>query len=313
MNFTHLNHLKYHIGSTLYGFRTSPIEKYQVQVGKIDINYYKSSNYRTELLRTADLIYNDYGTQFALFLSGGTDSEIVLRSFLDIGIKPQCYTIKFKDDDNLNDVNEAIYLAKEFDISLNIIDFDVKDFLYSGKAIDFGKKLQCTQITYLMVYYCILEIQLPAVMGGELLLRRNINTNPSTWYYCFRENEDASAIRFSQQYNLPLVNEYFSYTPELMLYYLEDPDIQQLVNIKYNFKLSSVSSKNNILRKFVPEIKLRTKTHGFEKLLNFNFEAYRKLASEQILRLENNLDGIEYYKIINMLKGKNEDSKTKSI
>lgn len=302
MNFTHNNHLRYTIGDREFGYRENSYEKYKLTVGSIDTDHYKTSSYAQELLRTADLIYQDYKSDFALFLSGGTDSEIVARNFVDIGIKPTCFVIKFKDDYNLSDVNEAVDVAKELDLNLHVIDFDVKDFLYSGEASVFGKELQCTQITYLMVYHAILKVGMPAVMGGEVFLKRNINTDPSTWYYCIRENEDASAMRFSNKFNIPLVNEYFSYTPELLLYYLEQEDIINLVNTRYNYKLTSVSSKNDILKKVVPAIRVRKKTHGFEKLLAFNFEAYRQMSGEQIMRLESSLDGIEYNTVINMLK-----------
>ena len=303
MKFTHNNHLRYTIGDREFGYRENSYEKYNVTIGQIDKDHYRTSNYKQELYRTADLIYQDYKSDIALFLSGGTDSEIVARNFVDIGIKPKCFVIKFKDDYNSSDVNEAIDLAAELDLDLNIIDFDVKDFLYSGEATEFGRELQCTQITYLMVYHSIKKIGMPSVMGGELFLKRNINTDPSTWIYCIRENEDASAMRFSLKFNLPLVNEYFSYTPELLLYYLEDPDITNLVTTKYNYKLTSVSSKNAILKRLVPEIRVRKKTHGFERLLGFNFEAYRQLTYEQIMRLESNVDGIEINKAINILKG----------
>jgi hypothetical protein len=304
MNFTYNNHLKYTIGGKEFGWRETPREKYNLTVGQIDSDHYAKSNFGDELKRTADLIYQDLGKDVSVWLSGGTDSEIVLRNFLDIGIKPNCYTIKFKDNYNSNDVNEAIDLAKELDVPLHLIDIDVKEFYNSGEASEFGKKLQCTQITYLVVYHSILKLGLPSIMGGELLLKRNVNNDPSSWYYCIRENEDASAMRFSQLYNIPLVNEYFSYTPELMLYYLEDPDIQLLVNTRLNYKLSSVSSKNEILKRLVPNIRLRKKTHGYEKLLGFNFEAYRSLANEQLMRLEPSVDGIEYNTVIKMLKGK---------
>jgi len=303
MKFTHNNHLRYTIGNREFGYRENSYEKYNVTIGQIDKDHYRTSNYKQELYRTADLIYQDYKSDIALFLSGGTDSEIVARNFVDIGIKPKCFVIKFKNDYNSSDVNEAIDLAAELDLDLSIIDFDVKDFLYSGEATEFGRELQCTQITYLMVYHSIKKIGMPAVMGGEVFLKRNINTDPSTWFYCIRENEDASAMRFSLKFNLPLVNEYFSYTPELLLYYLEDPDITTLVTTKYNYKLTSVSSKNTILKKLVPEIRVRKKTHGFERLLGFNFEAYRQLTYEQIMRLESNVDGIEINKAINILKG----------
>ena len=305
MNFTHNNHLSYTIGDRKWGHRQNSYEPFKLSVGNIDHDQYRTSSYQDELRRTADLVYQNLGKDFVLFLSGGTDSEIVARNFLSIGIKPQCYCIKFKDDYNISDVNEAIDLANELDIPLSIIDFDVKDFLYSGHAEEFGQKLQCTQITYLMVYYSILKIGMPAVMGGEVLLKRNINTTPSTWYYSIRENEDCSAMRFSNMYNIPLVNEWFSYTPELLLYYLEDPDIVKLVTTKFNYKLTSVSSKNDILKRLVPDIRVRKKTHGFENLLGFNFQAYRQLASKQICRLESSLDGIEYFKTINLLRGLN--------
>jgi hypothetical protein len=304
MNFTYGNHLKYTIGGREFGFRENSVEPFNVSIGSIDKDHYRRSNFRKELLRTADLIYQDLGKDLVIFLSGGTDSEIVLRNFLDIGIKPRCATIKFKNDYNANDVSEAVSLAKEFDIDLDLIDFDVKDFLYSGEADEFGQKIQCTQLTYLMVYKCILDFGAPAIMGGEALLTRHLQTQPSYWYYTFRENEDASAMRFSNVFNIPLVNEYFSYTPELLLYYLKDPDIKSLVSTQFNYKLTSVSSKNAILKRLIPEIRVRKKTHGFERLLAFNFEAYRELSSEQIFRLEPSLDGIPYNNIMKQLRGK---------
>jgi len=303
MNFTYKNHLKYYLDGHMWGYRNNSTQNYVVEVGKIEAERYQRGNYWNELRNTADLIYSDLGSDLVVFLSGGTDSEIVLRSFLSIGVKPKCITINFTDGYNRSDVTEAVEIAENLGVDLKILDFDVKNFFYSGQAAEFGSSIQCTQITYLTVYQAILNTGLPAVMGGELLLRRNVTTDPSSWYYCLRENEDCSAMRFSIKYGIPLVNEFFSYTPELMLYYLEHPSVQQLVSQKFNYKLASVSSKNKILSTLVPEIKVRKKTHGFEELLAFNFTAYRSLAAKQILRLENNLDGIEYYTIVNFLRG----------
>jgi hypothetical protein len=303
MNFTYQNHLKYHINDVLWGHRNNSIEKFKVSVGSIDHDHFRNSSYQSELRRTADLVYQNLGKDFVLFLSGGTDSEIVARNFLEIGIKPKCVTIKFENDYNISDVNEALEIANNLNVPIKILNFKIKDFVNSGEANEFGKLLQCSQITYLMVYSCIKKIGLPAVMGGELLLKRNVHTNPSTWYYCFRENEDASAMRFSSLFNIPLINEWFSYTPELMLHYLEHEDIKNLVSTKYNYKLSSVSSKNNILTKLIPDIRVKTKTHGFEKLLGFNLESNKKLSIDQIMRLEHSLDGIEFNNILSQLKG----------
>ena len=80
MNFTLNNHVKYYIGDRLYGYRQTPYEKYVVETGKIDKEYYKKSNYIQELYRTADLVTQDLGKSPNVMFSGGTDSEMVLRS-----------------------------------------------------------------------------------------------------------------------------------------------------------------------------------------------------------------------------------------
>jgi len=302
-NFTHLNHLQYSIGNRLYGYRETSQEKYSVNVGQVDPDRYKSSSYTNELHRTAQLVLDEFGKDLVVFISGGTDSEIVLRNFLAIGHTPRCVTIRFKNDYNETDVQEAKTLCSELGVPLEFIDFDVKDFYFSGEATEFGQSIQCTQVTYLMVYKSILDFGAPAVMGGETLLTRKVEANSSYWYYTLRENEDASAMRFSNKYNIPLVNEWFAYTPEVLLYYLENPFIKKLVTEKYNYKLTSVSSKNTILATLYPNIRPKKKTHGFENLLAFNYEAYNSIASHQIKRLESSLDGIEYNQTIKQLKG----------
>jgi hypothetical protein len=302
-NFTLNNHLKYSIGEKDYAFRETAIEKFKVTVGSVDPERYKVSNYAKELRRTASTVKSEFGKDLVLFLSGGTDSEIVLRNFLSIGHRPRCAIIKFENDYNINDVKEAHTLAQELGVKLDVIDFKVRDFFFSGEATEFGNQVACSQVTYNMVYYNILKLGAPAVMGGEALLTRQVNKNDSFWYYTFRENEDASAMRFTNKFGIPLVNEWFSYTPELLLYYLEDPDIQKLVSNRFNYKLSSVSSKNAILAKLYPSIRNKKKTHGFESLLGFNYIAYKATGSNQIKRLESSLDGIPYDDIIKQLKG----------
>jgi len=98
MNFTHNNHLSYTLGERDYGFRVTPTDKFLVKVGKIDSDHYTHTDFETELRRTADLVYQDFGNDFVLLLSGGTDSEIVAHNFLNIGIKPRCITIRFIGD-----------------------------------------------------------------------------------------------------------------------------------------------------------------------------------------------------------------------
>jgi len=305
MNFTHNNHLTYTIGNKLFGVRETIYEKFNVAAGKIDLDYYKTSNWLNEQYRTASIISQDFGKDIALMFSGGTDSEICLRAFLHVGIKPRTVFIKFKGDYNWGDFKIAQKIAKQLDVDLEVIEIDVVDFYRSGRAYDLAGEIQCRQIAYLTVYRTILDLQMPAVMGGEMLLRRHVKPEGSKWYYCFRENEDASAMRFSLKYNIPLVNEWFSYTPEMMGYYLEHPSIHQLVSDRFNYKLASVSSKNSILKTLMPEIVDKVKTTGYERLLGFNGETYRRLNNSHTKPLTASLDGIFIDNLMIQLFGDN--------
>lgn len=303
-NYTKDNHLTYTIGNRLFGYRESSIEKYNVSIGQIDQDVYRESSWRGELKKTADTVYKEFGKDLVVFLSGGTDSEIVVRNFLEIGIKPTCAVIRFRGGYNSDDVEEAAIIANDLDLDLIYLDFDVLDFFYSGEAEEFGREVQCCQVTYLTVYKNILKLGRPAIMGGELLLSKKIELRNTFWYYTFREIEDASAMRFSSKYKIPLVNEWFSYTPEMMLYYLEHPKIRELLSNRKEYKLSSVSSKNKILQELYPEIRKKKKSHGFERLRAFNFEAYSTLGRLSLIRrLESSLDGIKINQVYAMLKG----------
>jgi hypothetical protein len=302
MNFTDNNHLVYNIGGRDYGYRENSMEKYTVRVGAVDPDRYSKSSYADELHRIAELVRQDLGRDLILFLSGGTDSEIVLRNFLHTGFKPRCVTLRFNNGYNLEDINEAKAITNELGVKLDIIDIDIEDFYYSGEAAEFGEQIQCTQITYIMVYKNVLRLGAPAVMGGEALLTRQINLIDSFWYYTLRENEDASAMRFSNKFGIPLVNEWYSYTPEILLHWLENDNIRELVSNRYNYKLNSASSKNAILSTLYSS-RPKAKTHGFERLLDFNQEVYRELGHNQIKRLEPSIDGIAYNDAIKQLKG----------
>jgi hypothetical protein len=291
-NFTLNNHLKYTIDNEQFAHRTTPYQKYAVTVGKIDKDHYKSSTWLKEQYRTAETILNEFGRDLVVMFSGGTDSEIVLRAFKHVGLVPRAVFVKFKNDYNIGDLRMAEKIARDMNMKIEVMEFDVKEFYNSGQAYEFAGQIQCRQMAYLTVYHHILKLQAPSVMGGEMLFKRHVDRSGSRWYYCIRENEDGSAMRFSLKYKIPLVNEWFSYTPEMMGYYLEHPKIKWLITERYNYKMGSVSSKNTILHQYMPELLEKRKTHGYERLLGFNGETYSALHESHVKRLESSLDGI---------------------
>jgi len=293
MNFTLNNHLKYYIGGRLYGHRQHPYEKYVVEMGSIDNAYYAKSNWLQELYRTAELITEDFNKDVNVMFSGGTDSEMVLRSLKHVGTKPNVFFIRFNNNYNETDYRDALKITDDLGFKLNVMNFDVIDFYKSGQAYELSKEVQNRQIAYLAIYFNILKLNAPTIMGGELILQKIANLQGGRWHYCFRENEDAGAMRFSLKYNIPLVFEYFSYTPEIVGYYIEHPKIQRLFTDKHNYKLSNISIKNEVSKEFMPDIICPSpKLTGYEKLMGFNQETYLNLYQGDMVSYEPSVDGI---------------------
>jgi hypothetical protein len=305
MEFTFNNHLKYFINNELYGIRKNPFDKYRVEVGKVDEDHYAKSSLYLELTRIADLVSHQLGKDFEVYFSGGTDCEIVIKSFLAIGIKPKLLTIRYSDDSNLYEVIQAQRTAFNLGLKVEIVDFDVREFYLSGAATDMSQKIYCSQLLFDVLFEVVRRRQRPAIMGGNVPLTKKIGKFDPYWYYTYVESEESCSVRFNKYFNIPTVYEFFSYTPEAMLYWLESDGVKKLVNDTNNFKLKAESSKNQILIDELPEfnIELRMKTHGWEKTVAFNHEATRHVSAQLTPRFTDCLDGIKYTEIIKQLKG----------
>lgn len=294
INFTLNNHLQFRVGGRLFGQRLSPKDRYEVSMGAVDLAHYKASSFRDELMRTADCVLNDLGKDLIVYSSGGTDSEIVIRNFMEIGYKPRTLTIRFSNDTNAQEVSEAEAIARELGLKCEVIDFDIVDFYKSGAACELAIEFQNPQIAYLMLYYHFIKLQAPTVVAGELLVTKHYSLDGSFWYYSLREAEDAGSVRLGLKYNIPFINEWFSYTPELMMYYLRHEGVQQLMRGEppYRNKISAVSSKNRFLQELYPAVRPKIKATGMEKMYGFNQSVYAEFKSQLIPRLEPCLDGI---------------------
>jgi len=144
-------------------------------------------------------------------------------------------------------------------------------------------------------------------MGGELMLRKKPSSTESEWYYVCRENEDTSAMRLSLKYSIPLAYEWFTYTPEVIAYFIEHPLLQDLITNKHNYKVSTVSTKNAFLKSVFPELSGAPKLHGFERLMEFNTETYHNLAKHYPSRLTTCTDGIKLSEFRRMIYGESHE------
>lgn len=301
-NLTHNNHYKYYIDNVLFGTRTSKYQQFTTDVGSVDIEYYNKNSYRNELLRVAKLQHIEYGKDMTLFVSGGTDSEIMARSFTDQGLKPKCIIIKFKGDYNLSEVAEAVEVVNELSLPYEIIEFDVKDYYLSGAADELAINIQCELLPFLVFFEVAKKISGASILGGELLVDKHYTSTKPTWGIRNLETYEAAHVRFSEKYNIPFIIEWFSYTPELMLYYLEDPSVKELVSTNNNY-WSITPLKNQILRKLVPNLRIKSKSTGYENLSALLTESKQHLGSLMPENIGDSHPYLTYTEVVNKLKG----------
>lgn len=92
----------------------------------------QSKQLHSGLTEAAELVARSLGSQMRLFVSGGVDSQVMLRAFKGLGIPLHVVTFQFNSDLNSEDVELASRLCRELSISLDIIPFDVLDFFRLG-------------------------------------------------------------------------------------------------------------------------------------------------------------------------------------
>lgn len=311
-NTTYKDHIKFYTDDILYGDIKDPTRKYRVEFGSIDLDHYRKSNYYEELKRVADLQYQLFGKDLIVFLSGGLDSEIAVRSYLNIGIKPRCVIIRFVNKRNSNkienhdEVEAAIKTANLLGITYELHDFDVLEFYTSGEAREMAVKYTCSEFA-ILVYYkiCMNFASNPCIFCCEVLLekRKDADLNP-LWYVRYQETLEAATHRVYKDTGIPIVMEWYYYTPELLLYFLESTYITRLVNSRTQY-VASTRIKNDILKKLVPDVKdsTKVKTYGYENLTNMVIEANWQFKYLMPYRIDSVDHGTSYTDVIKMLKG----------
>ena len=300
-NFTHRNHFKYYIDNELFGTRTNPCQKYHFEIGAADLDIYNRGNFRDELNRVADLIHQDLGQEKIALLSGGLDSEIMLRSFLNIGVKPKCVTFRFEDGYNDYEVEAAVETAKCLGLDHEIVDFNIFDFYHSGEALAMSKKYSIRIFAYAVFLKVAEQLSAPCMIAGELHLAKTRENNKPVWGLRALEDIDMSHIRFSLDKKVPFIQEWFSYTPELMLHYLETPEVKWLANTP-TYHQTILPIKNKIYRRLLPELSNKTKNSGYDKLKGLFVEC-TDLFERNIPERVDDDPYISYDDLIKILRG----------
>lgn len=288
---TYKNHFKFGYNGHWYISRTSQLQRWTVQYGKCEDT---PLSFHDECLRTAQKIREAYpNEELHVLFSGGADSEVVVRSFHEAKIKINVAILQFKNHLNSHDISYAINTCNELGIPFKLYNFDILNF-WENNLFEYTDPTYCISPQLASTMWLIDQIKgIPIVGGGDCLIEQIKISTEIEW--CLMEKERiATWYRFFMHKKRLGCPGFFQFTPEIIIAYLKESTIQELVNNKLPGINSSKFIKLNIYQKYFPLVN-RPKYTGFEKLQEED-AYYRKILKERYMPADE-----IYYSPINKL------------
>lgn len=226
----------------------------------------QTNNYKDAIYYNAKAVADSIVGPLNVLLSGGVDSEVVVRVNQNLGIKQNVYTFRFEDDLNIRDVESAIAICKNLNVPLKIIDFNIYNF-FENEAESYYKKTFCSRVEALPRLKWHEFFDSPLIFGdGEPYLRRMLGGDyniKSIWNMVFSEHEFIHYL-YTLNVGNNIIVPWYHFTPEIHGNFLKIDLVQNLIDDQYIGKQSSFSSKVNINKQVWPDISPKVKLIGYE-------------------------------------------------
>lgn len=281
LNLTDGDHLWWTVNGNPFSARRSADDKFNLEFGYM----VDCMSWAEELDNAVQRMIWTHGPNLNVFYSGGADSELVVRTLVKLKATPHVHIIKFADRLNEHEVRNAFEVCDELGLKAYVWHHDAMRYIKSEGYMDLALKYQCSQLAYLTVLeyarYCT---DFPVIMGGEIYMQKHQQHSggevhaPTSWYYIYREDEDGVTYRYSYDTGHPLINEFFTYTPNLLYSWLTHPGIKRIANNEEPGKITLLSVKRPVYEQQIGyRLAAQSKFHGYEALTWANVFVQRQL------------------------------------
>lgn len=226
----------------------------------------KVGTFKEEMLNAARSTLDHYsGLRPCVFFSGGTESELVLRSYLDVGAKPLVKIFRFEDYINEYDVAYAIVICNQLGVDYDIIDFNIKRF-FENDAERISEIAQIDRPRGLPQLQFLDYAEGFAVLGiGDPRWSRSIKDN-APWVLLDQEH-DTGWDKYILYRGMPAIAQWFKWTPGLVLSYTELEWFKNLIiKNRWTGREGVTSTKLIGYREAYPDMLERTKKTGMEPI-----------------------------------------------
>lgn len=262
------NWMSYSYDGIEYGKKTSNTSQFKLLINKKASSPIPS--YKDALFNNAKLMRDMYSEPFDVCLSGGIDSEVIVRTFKTLGIKFNTFIFKLEDNLNIQDVSDAIDICTELNLDYSIIDFNLRSF-FENDALDMFNQHPYVTVERLPRLKWINYLDnIPVFGDGEPYWRRKKEDDyavKSEWNFVFAEESQYANSFYARDIGRKVISEWYEYTPEIILSYYHTPIIKKLLNDEIHGKISCYSSRAELHRDIWPDIKYKQKLVGYEGFL----------------------------------------------
>jgi hypothetical protein len=249
-------------------------------------------SFKEELIEAAKSSLDHYpGLRPCVFFSGGMDSELILRSYLEIGSNPIVYIIRFENDLNLYDVSYAVTVCSILNVDYHVVDFNLHKF-YENDAEKVSEDAQIDRprmLPHLKFTECADGLIIVGHSDVRWYRTDDDYSKKGTWLMQDFEH-DLGCDKYNILHNRPAIFQWFKWSPGLVLGYTTLTWFRRLLNDGYYGKLGINSTKIIGFREMYPDLIERTKQTGFEKT--------DSLINEFELFLEKKYNGLPYRQVV---------------
>lgn len=285
--FTAKNHFQF--GYELNG-------NFQFQYGSVEENIedWKHSNQLA-----AQRIAENTKSKIVILLSGGIDSEICLRHFIELQAPVEAVTLRFSNHANEYDLQHVRRIQNETGIHVHYYDLDPEKFWNSKEMLEITDPIQCVS-PLLAAHLWLTEMHtgMPVFAQGEPHLVKSADDN---WKIVESERL-CSLYRHFALSSRPAIPGFFQYLPEqIYSFCFHNPLLKQLINNEIPGKLGTRSSKNKMIYQFYPELAVREKRTGVELIQNLH-DYHRKRLAERYPEADR-IAYLDYDKLRKVLQG----------
>lgn len=256
------NWFTYSYDSELFGHKNTTNSEFTISLTPTVSNV---NSYYEELKNNASKIRDMFTGSLDLLFSGGIDSEVILRVYLDLKIPINIYIFKYENNYNHKEFNQAIKICESLNVKYNVIDFNLQKF-FENDAHDIWTKVNCKGSGWLPHMKMTEYLDgTPIIGSGDPYWVRTSRdwTQKHNWLFEIDEGAKAWTV-YHKHINRIAVTDWYEYSPELIISHTNLPLIQDLINDRIPGKLSSFSSKAVVHKEIWSDVDIRPKMIGFE-------------------------------------------------